>query len=256
MKLYLVCRPTLANEQIDSFLSNENVVWERSSATNPEELVELSARVCKMSFGDKQRTKSNNIFLNKLIMKGHESVLEHASWTFIATGLTRAFSHQLVRHRIGFSFSQLSQQYTNQEAFDFIEHPLLKNDKKIRCEWLNALKNTKQAYSKIIKLFEDKKNVDFSTEDKRTVNSIARSILPNCTETKIVFSANARAIRHFLKIRGNIVGDVDMRIFCNELLQIMTKEAPNIFYDFIAEKCEDGYPIIKMAKQVLRGDFS
>src|SRR5258708_35857717 len=64
-----------------------------------------------MSFGDKQSPRQNGDYIRNLIRQGHESVLEHVSWTFLLTNVSRAFTHQLVRHRVGFSFSQLSQQY-------------------------------------------------------------------------------------------------------------------------------------------------
>src|SRR4051812_23509340 len=105
-RLYVVSRPSLDPTAVDAFLKDERVGWERSpDATSPEEIVELSGRLCYMSFGERQSRKTNREYVRHLIAAGHHSVLEHATWTFILTGVTRAFTHQFVRHRVGFSYS-------------------------------------------------------------------------------------------------------------------------------------------------------
>ena len=78
----------------------------------------------------------------------------------------------------------------------------------------------------------------------RAVRSIARSILPNATETKIVVTANARALRHFLKVRGSIAGDMEMRLVATELLQFLQREASSLFFDFMIGTLADGSPIV------------
>ena len=73
---------------------------------------------------------------------------------------------------------------------------------------------------------------------------MARSVLPNATETKIVVTANARAVRHFLRVRGSIPGDPEMRIVAAEILKILANEAPALFFDFSVEQLPDGSPIV------------
>jgi thymidylate synthase (FAD) len=257
MKIFLISKPSLDNESINNFLKSENAKWSRSSeATDAAELVEFSGRICYMSFGERQVNTANPKYIKDLITKKHESVLEHATWTFIATGVTRAFTHQLVRHRIGFSYSQLSQQYHDHRLANFIQPLNLKNNEELKSEWEKAVQAAKDAYSKIEDLLElqQRSNLDNKIktnhhETKRSIRSTARSVLPNCIETKIVFSANARSLRHFLQLRGNIVGDLEMRIFCSELLSILKNEAPCIFFDFLASKHSDGYPIVLQKTQ-------
>src|SRR4051812_24681486 len=111
-KIQVIARPSLDVNSIGEFLDQERTWWRRTGQATPaEELIELAGRVCYMSFGGAQSPKDNSSYVRNLILQQHESVLEHASWTFVLAGVSRAFSHQFVRHRVGFSYSQLSQQY-------------------------------------------------------------------------------------------------------------------------------------------------
>src|SRR5689334_13364185 len=110
--VYLISSPRFKIAEFNRFLAAERLQWKRTPHSAPaEELVEVSGRICYLSFGALQSPRSNREYIQNLIDREHESVLEHASWTFLLTGVSRAFTHQLVRHRVGFSFSQLSQQY-------------------------------------------------------------------------------------------------------------------------------------------------
>ena len=258
MKIYLISRPTIDDKGLSSFLNDEGQDWRRTPNTNDSEyIVEMAGRICHMSFGYRQLTGSNRDFIESLIAKQHESVLEHATWTFIATGITRSLTHQIVRHRIGFSFSQMSQQYKDQTSFEFIIPPGLEGDENIRKELEMAEKASKNAYSNLKKLIEKQQANNAIKEERgskgeaeKFVRSAARSVLPNCIETKLVFSANGRSIRHFLKLRGSIVWDIEMRLFCHELLLIMKQEAHNIFRDFTINIHDDGHPIILHNKSI------
>src|ERR1044072_8132924 len=112
MKVYVIGRPRFETRTLLSFLRDKGTSWKRSrNSTECEQLVEIGGRVCYMSFGKAQSPRTNAQYIRNLIEMGHESVLEHVSWTFIIAGISRAFTPQLVRHRVGISFSQLSQQY-------------------------------------------------------------------------------------------------------------------------------------------------
>ncbi len=120
-KLFLVGRPNFDYNSFLGFLETEGESWLKSEeASTPENIVEVAGRLCYMSFGSRQFRKCNKDYIDNLIKQGHESVLEHVSWSFILTGVSRAFTHQLVRHRVGFSFSQLSQQYHDENDATFV----------------------------------------------------------------------------------------------------------------------------------------
>ena len=128
LQIYIINRPQFDINTFLCFLKNEGTCWKRSKDAMPsEEIVEIAGRICYMSFGENQSEITNAEFVRNLIRNGHLSVLEHVSWTFVVTGISRSLTHQLVRHRIGFSYSQLSQQYHDEMDAEFVEPPQYNN---------------------------------------------------------------------------------------------------------------------------------
>ena len=117
-KVYLVGRQVVNDEEIARFLADEDRTWETDTEVGAEKLAEIAGRVCYMSYGKGRKT--NEAFLSHLIDVGHGSVLEHGVWSFLFTGVSRSFTHELIRHR-HFSYSQLSQRYVDESDSDFIE---------------------------------------------------------------------------------------------------------------------------------------
>jgi thymidylate synthase (FAD) len=254
-KMYLLAKPAFDVDVFLTFLSSEALSWRRTQdATEPEEIVEAAGRICYMSFGPSQSPRNNGEYIQNLIQMGHESVLEHVSWTILMTGVSRAFTHQLVRHRIGFAFSQLSQQYHDEKDATFVMPPGLENVPGAVEVWEQAIKTAMQAYASIMNSLGDSPvSRDLSRKEAlRAVRSAARSVLPNATETKIIVTANARAIRHLLKTRGAIPGDGEMRCVMTELFNTLQPEAPSLFFDFELQNLADGLPaVVHMPHQEL-----
>lgn len=250
LKVYLLARPSFDEAVFLSFLGQENLAWRQTGgATHAEEIVEAAGRICYMSFGAKQSPRSNLEYIKNLIQMGHESVLEHISWTVLITGISRAFTHQLVRHRVGFAFSQLSQQYHDERNADFVMPVGLEDLPDAAKAWNQAVEAAQQAYAAIIESLERQENaatlgLGKKKEVQRAVRSAARSVLPNATETKIIMTANARAIRHLFKTRGAIPGDIEMRSVTAELLRILRPEAPAVFFDFEVQIWPDKLPAV------------
>jgi len=227
----IISRPVFTEFHRD-FLSSRGLTWiEDGRATDSERLVEFAGRVCYLSFGvGRQAPASNAEYIQKLIYNGHDSVLEHASWSFIIYGVSRSFTHQLVRHRIGFSYSQLSQQYHDESDADFIEPAGLSRDTVLGERWLNAMSKLRDIYKELLEDAEVDPSIA-PRESLRLRRSLARSVLPNATETAVVVTANARSLRHFLEMRGSIVGDLEMRIVSQRILALLKFEAPALFAD-------------------------
>ena len=101
-KIYTVARPRFDSAEVQRFLDDEKETWHNTDgAQSAENIVEIAGRLCYMSFGARQFRRDNYQYVQNLIAQGHESVLEHAVWSFILTNVSRSFTHQLVRHRIG-----------------------------------------------------------------------------------------------------------------------------------------------------------
>jgi thymidylate synthase (FAD) len=195
---------------LEDSLSSEQAHWSETTAATPaERIVEFAGRVCYMSFGSKQSSKSNAEYIANLIRNGHESVLEHAVWTFAISGISRAFTHQLVRHRVGFSFSQLSQQYHDESQARFVRPEGIDNVLEAAAAWDKSVFETAQSYKKILEWLKANKQTELQTtraETIRAIRSAARSVLPNATETIIVVTSNASVIGLLVLIMLGIVG--------------------------------------------------
>jgi len=248
-RLYVLSRPSLDIRELTRFQSDdkEGSEWVRTGKTDAEEIIEFAGRICYMSFGSKQSPKSNREFIHHLVNQEHDSVLEHASWTFLLTGVSRAFTHQMVRHRVGFSFSQLSQQYHDEADAKFVVPEEVKRVPSTLELWIRLIDALRLEYRSIAgDLGAERLNPkDPADKEKlRSIRSAARTVLPNATETKIVFSANGRSLRHFLEVRGAIIGDLEMRRVCALIYSRLLAEAPALLEDFQMTEGEDGDPLV------------
>jgi len=243
-QVYLVGRQTVDARAVERFLRENETTWSTETERGAELLTELAGRVCYMSFGAKQGRKSNAEYLENVLASGHGSVLEHAVWNFIIAGVSRSFTHELIRHRAGWGYSQLSQRYVDESTADFVEPDIIAGDPQAHELWLRAVESSHQAYRELVERLSQLVEVlhpEMSRTSKRKMaRQAARSVLPNCTETKIFVTANARALRHFIELRGSEAAEPEIRKVAVKLLEIMQVEAPNIFGDFQIVRLVDG----------------
>ena len=246
IEVHIVTRPTFDAHVYKAALGVLGPGWKQTpGASNSEEIVEAAGRICYLSYGEAQAPRTNAEYIANLIGMGHESVLEHVNWGFVLTGISRAFSHQLVRHRVGWAFSQLSQQYHDELDAQFAEPSALSRSPAARIAWNEAVEASRDAYRKILRILNESASSLSSKEEKeirRGIFTAARSVLPNATETKIFATVNARALRHFFSLRGAIEGDEEMRRVSALLLAIVREDAPALFSDFAIESLQDGSP--------------
>jgi thymidylate synthase (FAD) len=210
---------------------------------SPEEVVALSARLCYSPVGieklkEKLTEEEKENLINLLRESGHLSPFEHVSFSFAIEGISRACSHQLVRHRIA-SYSQQSQRYVSEEkGFDFIIPPSIKENEKIKKLFLEAMKSAHDYYCKILKELETQ---GLKGEKAR---QDARFVLPNAAETKIVVTMNARELLHFFRVRCCNRAQWEIRDLAIEMLKIVKKLAPRLFKNAgpacLSGKCPEG----------------
>ena len=234
MRIYLVAATQLCSG-MDMFLADRGLSWSRTdTASEAEQTVEAAGRVCYMSFGERQSRRSNRDYIENLLKQGHESVLEHANFTLLVDRVSRALTHQLVRHRVGFAYSQLSQQYHDEVDAEFVEPAQLVDDPILRAQWESLIEDSRAMYKALRdapKASEGSAGLS-EKEQQRMRRSSARLALPNATLTTIVVTGNARAWRHVLRVRGDIPGDPEMRQYCVGVLRTLSDAAPNLFADF------------------------
>lgn len=187
-------------------------------------LVEMCARLCYMSYGKGRKTTAQ--CLDNIIKSQHFSVLEHANWTFIITGVSRSLTHELVRHR-HFSYSMLSQRYVDQsngEAVMPIGLPA-----SLEADWLLHQARGRTLYAKIVEKSDPRGII--GTDARKAVRGVARSVLSEATETKIAVTGNARAWREFIQKRNSPHADQEIRALAGVLLERLWQSAPDLFRD-------------------------
>src|ERR1700674_2777309 len=118
--VYLMGRQIIDDAELNRFLQEHGVSWQTDTEVAGEHLTEVAGRLCYMSFA-KPRPGGNQAYLEHILEVGHGSVLEHAVYNFIVTGVSRSFTHELVRHRAGFGYSQLSQRFVDESDCQFVE---------------------------------------------------------------------------------------------------------------------------------------
>jgi thymidylate synthase (FAD) len=249
--VYVVGKQVIEDSELDRFLADHGVSWESDSAVAAEVLTETAGRTCYMSFA-KPRPGGNSAYLTHIKEVGHGSVLEHAVWNLIITGVSRSLTHELVRHRAGFGYSQLSQRYVDESVAEYVEPDIIAGDSELHEIWLGAVRQVHEAYIKLAerlnaKLADPKAaaaamlppDADRTTR-RKAARQAARSVLPNATETKIFVTANARALRHFLEQRGSSYAEPEIRKLACKLLDVLQKDAPNLFGDYTRVPLPDG----------------
>jgi thymidylate synthase (FAD) len=237
---YLIGKQVVEQSVLDQFLADHGVSWQTDTEVAAEHLAEVAGRVCYMSFS-KPRPGGNKVYLEHIKEVGHGSVLEHGVWNFIFTGVSRSLTHELVRHRAGTGFSQLSQRYVDESIAEYVEPDCIAKDQALHSIWLDAVAHAHQAYLKLVEgLANTFKDEPDRTLRRKLARQAARSVLPNATETKIFYTANARALRHFIEMRASRHAETEIRQLAVQVLRIMQNEAPNLFGDYQLIQMDDG----------------
>ena len=249
--VYLLTKQQLNETELDRFLTDHAVTWESDSEVAAEVVTETAGRVCYMSFS-RPRPGGNAAYLHHIKEVGHGSVFEHAVWTLLITGVSRTLTHELVRHRAGFGFSQLSQRYVDESVAEYVEPDIIANDPELHTIWMEAMKHAHACYMQLAEKLNTKladpqaaaaamlpPDADRTTR-RKTARQAARSVLPNATETKITVTGNARALRHFIEQRGSVFAEPEIRKLANKILDILQREAPNLFGDYQKIPLPDG----------------
>jgi thymidylate synthase (FAD) len=246
-EVYLVGKQTTEPEEIERFLADHGVQnWSTDTDDAGQKLTEIAGRICYMSFA-RPRPGGNSTYLRNIIDVGHGSVLEHATYNFVITGVSRSFTHELIRHRAGFSYSQLSQRYVDESQCEFVEPPVIAADPELHALFVKTVAECQRAYIELTDKLSariEQESPDLPKTDRRKMaRQAARSILPNATETKIFVTVNARAIRHFLYLRGNFHAEDEIRAVAIAMWEIMRRESPHFFADFELKK-ENGKDVL------------
>jgi thymidylate synthase (FAD) len=183
---------------------------------DPQELLEHAGRVCYRS----AKRGEPGRFLQNRIREGHESLIEHASLTFEISGISRACSHQLVRHRLA-SYSQESQRYVDMSDAQWVVPPTIAASPEAMAIWEGALQDLRSAYQALRRLGIPKED--------------ARYLLPNATATRLVVTMNFRELRHVFRLRISPQAQWEIRAVAARMLRLAHQVAPDVFGDLWEE---------------------
>ncbi len=215
------------------FQAPDDVPWS-TDAEGGQALAEFAGRACYQSWKKPNpATATNAGYLAHILEVGHLSVLEHGTVTFYFTGVSRSFTHELIRHR-HFSYSQLSQRYVPERDAAMVEPAVIAEDPELHKRFVEAAEASVRAYTELLEgleqRFADEPN---PTLRRKQARQAARAVLPNATETRIVVTGNYRAWRHFIGMRATEHADVEIRELAVECLRQLQRVAPNVFADFV-----------------------
>ena len=251
----------------------------------PDKVVAQAGKLCYSAVGVDEITQKLTEeeiarYVNMLASIGHESPLEHVSFTFAIEGISRACTHQIVRHRIA-SYSQQSQRYVKLEQFEYIIPPAIEKNPEAKRIFIETMKRDQEAYdelvdllledilidkhaadygscikevlkenpdvapdrSKVLDLYAEKFFEDYRKAEKQAIED-ARYVFPNACETKIVVTMNARSLLHFFNVRCCNRAQWEIREMATEMLKACKKIAPALFKkagpDCVYGKCGEG----------------
>ncbi len=208
-------------------------------STDGERLAEFAGRLCYMS----QKNPANRTtrdYLENIKKQGHGSVLEHASYSLLLEGVSRSLTHELVRHRAGFAYSQLSQRYVDESEANFVVPPAMIGEEALEKSWRSQIEEAQKSYVHLVEqLMERYGWVADKVHRRKMAREAARGVLPNSTETKIVVTANARAWRTMLELRSSEGAELEIRRCAVLILRLLQRETPAFFSDFEIYQAED-----------------
>lgn len=223
-----------------------------SHTPDPEKVIGSAARLCYSAINvehlvSRAAEQDQRPFLEKLTAVGHLSPTEHVSFTFAVEGISRACSHQLVRHRLA-SYSQQSQRYVSEAQFEYIIPPSIREDADLKILFEQTMETIRNAYQHLTQRLAEKSQ---STE---TAREDARFVLPNAVETRIMITMNARELLHFFSQRLCNRAQWEIRALALAMLRQVQPLAPSIFRlagpPCLSGKCPEGPRSCGKAKEV------
>lgn len=229
-KVYLVSRPT--------FIMPPHYEWGdgQGEGTDAEKLVEFAGRLCYDSFGKGRPSKA---FHDNLYESGHGSVYEHPTFSFLVEHVSRTYTHEMVRHRAGFAYSQRSQRFVDESESEFVLPAEITDPEDIAL-WEESVRHSIKTYRALCESLDVKfKGANLEMARKR-VRGAARSVLLNCVTTKIEITGNARAIYNVLIMRGSKHAEIEIRRVSILLHRLLMPEMPSLFSHLSVEEVGTG----------------
>lgn len=256
----LISKPDVNLLGMKAFLSGfpadykfEDYLKDPLELPSAERLTKLAGQTCYMSFAPGRTwNKDAQKYFDNIVTSGHGSVLEHANFTFLLWGVSRSLTHELVRHRAGVGYSQVSQRYVSGRVLRFVERAEYQKDQTLHKMFEERIDKAYKEYTEMANYLYEKQQKGYKilsgeakTDLRKKVQQVARSVLPNETEAPIVVTANLRAWRHMINMRASDHAETEIRGAFFNIYKVLKKLSPRLFKDFKIVHLSDGTSCVK-----------
>lgn len=260
--VHLIARSAVALESLREFLAGFDPALEFPQYLDDPtplppgaQLCKFAGQTCYMSFGPKRTyNRDADRYFTNLKESGHGSVLEHANFTFLFYGISRSLTHEWVRHRAGWGFSQVSQRYVSGKVLRFVERPEFQDDPELHALFVERIDRAAEEYERLAKVLMERQkagmemlSAEARTDLRKKVQQAARSLLPNETEAPIVVTGNARAWRHVIEMRANAHAETEIRALALRAYLCLAAVEPELFGDYRVVALPDGTHAVETA---------
>lgn len=243
-QVFLLARPAINEVGLAEYLQAVGSSrWETDAPSAAEKLVEVAGRSCYRSFEPglnpnvTRIREGSKIYLGNILAVKHGSVLEHASWTFAFFNVSRVFTHELVRHRVGTAISQESLRFVRLTEVRMWLPPEIRENPEALAIFEEVVAKSEQAQRRLAGILALEGR---PFHEKKILTSAMRRVVPDGVATTIVWTANARTLRWVIEARTQSGAEIEIRMVFGKVAEIMRKEAPHLFGDFTPISLPDG----------------
>jgi thymidylate synthase (FAD) len=248
----MIAKPNVSTEGMRPFLDGFGLDFgayldDPTPLPPAAELSKTAGQACYASFGPKRTYNENaeRYFANQR-EGGHGSVLEHASFSFLCYGISRSNTHEVVRHRAGTAYSQLSQRFVSGRVLRFVERPEYHEHPALHKRFEERVDRAAEEYEQVadeLLALQDEGDARLAagarTDRRKRVQQTARSVLPNETETILVMTANVRAWRHTIEMRTDPHAESEIRDLFFRIFLCLRRAEPILFGDYEVQSFPD-----------------
>jgi thymidylate synthase (FAD) len=222
-------------------------------------LLKAAGQTCYASFGPRRTFNENaQRYFDNLSSSGHGSVFEHAVYSFLCYGISRSNTHEVIRHRAGTAFSQLSQRFVSGKVLRFVERPEYRDVPSLHKRFEERIDHVAREYDEITEELIDLQHegyrrlaAEHRTDVRKRVQQTARSVLPNEAETVLVMTANVRAWRHMIEMRTELHAESEIRDLYFRIFLCLAQIEPLLFSDYEVAAHDDGtYGVVTAWRKV------
>nr|BBH91855.1 hypothetical protein KTA_00540 [Thermogemmatispora argillosa] len=235
-------------EGFDSAYRFSEYVHDPTILPDGAQLCKVAGQTCYLSFGPRRTLNAQaHRYFDHLKASRHGSVLEHATFSFFVYGVSRSLTHELIRHRAGFSYSQTSQRFVDGRTLRFVERPEYRQDEHLHRLFLQRIERAAAEYAELSEYLLTRQqagdpllSAEARTDLRKRVQQCSRSLLPNETEAPLVVTANARAWRHVIEERTAPHAEIEIRELLVRIFVCLALVDPILFGDYTLERLPDG----------------